>query len=315
MTRPDLPEQLTKYLTDAHSIEVQAIEQMRFAPRLAHSPELARIYADHLEQTREHERLVREQLDRRGARPSAAKDVAGRAGGWGMVLFAKANPDTPGKLAAHSHAYEHMELAAYELLRRFAARADDQGVLAMAARIGADERAMADRVAERWDHAVEASLRDKGAEDVAADVVKYLRDAHAIEAQALQLLATASKLVDVPSLADVFRGHLEQSREHQRLLAERLTELGSGPARAQDAALRVGALSLGAFFKAQPDTSVKLAGFAYAFEALEVGAYELLSRTALRAGDEATAALAERILADERAAGERVAATWDDVTS
>jgi len=53
------------------------------------------------------------------------------------------------------------------------------------------------------------------------------------------------------------------------------------------------------------------AGFAYAFEALERGAYELLSRTAMRAGDQETAAMAERILADERAAAERIAATWD----
>ena len=67
-----------------------------------------------------------------------------------------------------------------------------------------------------------------------------------------------------------------------------------------------------AFFKAQPDTPAKLAGFAYAFEALETGAYELLTRTARRAGDEETAAVAERILAEERTAAERVASTWDE---
>ncbi len=78
--------------------------------------------------------------------------------------------------------------------------------------------------------------------------------------------------------------------------------------------MRAGAINLGAFFKAQPDTPAKLAGFAYAFEALEVGAYELLSRTARRAGDEETAMLAERIREDERAAAERVAGTWNAAT-
>jgi ferritin-like metal-binding protein YciE len=75
--------------------------------------------------------------------------------------------------------------------------------------------------------------------------------------------------------------------------------------------MRLGALNFAGFFKAQPDTPAKLAGFAYAFEALECAAYELLARTARRAGDEETAALAERILAEERAAAEKVAGTWD----
>jgi ferritin-like metal-binding protein YciE len=76
--------------------------------------------------------------------------------------------------------------------------------------------------------------------------------------------------------------------------------------------MRAGALNMGTFFEAQPDTPTKLAGFAYAFEALETGAYELLTRVARRAGDDETAAVAERIAGEERAAGERVAATWDE---
>lgn len=64
--------------------------------------------------------MVRAELERRDAAPATVKDVAGWLGGWGMVLFAKANPDTPGKLAMHAYSYEHMELAAYELLRRIA---------------------------------------------------------------------------------------------------------------------------------------------------------------------------------------------------
>src|SRR5215212_3642893 len=169
-----LDEQLTKYLTDVHSIEVQAIAQLRLAPRIAGDAELKRAFADHLRETEEHERLVREQLERRGEKPSMVKDVAGRVGGWGMVLFARVNPDTPGKLAMHAYSYEHMELAAYELLRRIADRAGDRSVSAMAAEIGPQERAMADRLGARWDLAVEASLREKGADDLGKEVVKYL---------------------------------------------------------------------------------------------------------------------------------------------
>jgi ferritin-like metal-binding protein YciE len=304
-------EQLTKYLTDAHSIEVQALEQMKRAPGLAGDPDLAEIFTTHEGETREHERLVREALEQRDASPSTLKDAAGRIGGWGMVLFAKLNPDTPGKLAMHAYSYEHMELAAYELLRRIAERDGDQPVRDLAAQIGAQERAMAKRIGERWDAAVEASLREKDAEDVREEVVKYLRDAHALEGQALQMLEAGPKIAEFDELASVFERHLEQTREHQRLVDERLEELGSRPSRLQAAAMRASALNLGGFFKAQPDTPVKLAGFAYAFEALEAGAYELLARTARRAGDQQTVALAERILGDENAAAEQIAGTWD----
>src|SRR5215216_4516463 len=311
MTADTIDEQITKYLTDAHSIEEQALAQMRLAPRVAGDAELRRIFAEHERETAEHERLVRERLDARGAQPSTVKDVAGRVGGWGMILFARFNPDTPGKLAMHAYSYEHMELATYELLRRIAERAHDEPVRAMAERIGGQERAMADRIAAMWDRAVEASLHEKGAEDIEKDLVKYLRDAHALEGQALQLLETGPQLAELETLAEIFREHLEQTREHQRLIDERLSAHGSGPSRFQAGALRVGAMNLGGFFKAQPDTPAKLAGFAYAFEALEVGAYELLSRTARRAGDEETVRVAERILGEERVAAERVAGTWD----
>src|SRR5918998_229366 len=98
MTERSFDEQLTKYLADVHSIEEQALAQLRLAPRVAGDRELKRIFAEHLRETEGQERLVREQLERRGAKPSTVKDVAGRVGGWGMIIFAKLNPDTPGKL-------------------------------------------------------------------------------------------------------------------------------------------------------------------------------------------------------------------------
>src|SRR5438034_1524797 len=144
---------------DAHSIEAQALAQLRRAPDAAGDPELARIFEEHLGETEEHERLVRARLDARDASPAPLKELVMRLGGVGFLLFAKLQPDTPGKLTAHAYSYEHLEVAAYEQLRRVAERAGDSDAAAAASRIGDEERSMADRLAGLFDRAVEASLR------------------------------------------------------------------------------------------------------------------------------------------------------------
>jgi ferritin-like metal-binding protein YciE len=91
----------------------------------------------------------------------------------------------------------------------------------------------------------------------------------------------------------------------------RLEAHNAGRSRFQNTAMRIGGLNIGAFLGAQPDTPAKLAGFAFAFEHLEIAAYELLSRVAQRAGDTETVATAKRIADEERGAAQRIVATWD----
>ena len=75
--------------------------------------------------------------------------------------------------------------------------------------------------------------------------------------------------------------------------------------------MRMGALNWGGFFAGHPDTAGKLAAFTYAFEHLEIGGYEQLKRVALRAADETTAAMADRILDQERTAAQRIEGMFD----
>jgi ferritin-like metal-binding protein YciE len=298
----NVQEQLTKHLTDAHSIEEQALQQLRKAPDIARDKELARVFQHHLLETEDQERRVRERLAARAADPSKLKDLAGRAGGFGMVLFARSQPDTPGKLTAHAYSYEHLELAAYDLLALVAERAGDSETATVAREIREQESAMADRLAAHFDRAVQASLKDLEPDDLESQLTSYLADAHAIEAQALQLLEQAPAIAGDSNLAKVFRDHLEETRTQQTIVIARLEAHGAGPSRFKDVLLRLGGVNMGAFFGAQPDTPAKLAGFAFAFEHLEVAAYELLQRVARRAGDDETARVAERIATEERAA-------------
>jgi ferritin-like metal-binding protein YciE len=311
----EIHEQLTKYLTDAHSIEEQALAQLRTAPKIVGDTDLSAIYLEHLAETEGHEKLVRELLEARDAKPSRTKDVVMALGGKGFLLFARLQPDTPGKLHAHALSYEALELSSYELLRRVAERAGEPEVGEAADRIAGEERHMMTRLEATFDRAVDASLREVGRDDRDEQLRKYLADAHAIEEQAIALLERGPDLAGSPTLARIYAEHLDETRDHAEAIEARLHALGGDPSTLKDAALRLGALNWGAFFQGHPDTPGKLAAFARAFEHLEIGGYEQLRRVAERAGDEETARVVEGILAQEREAADRIAGAFDEAVT
>ncbi len=290
----DIHEQLTKYITDAHSIEVQALAQL---------------------ETERHERQTRQLLDERDASPSRLKDMIMGLGGKGFLAFARAQPDTPGKLLAHALSYEALETAAYELLARTADRAGEANVSGIAREVGADERAMMTRLEGCYDGVVEVSLRGVAPDELKDQLRKYLADAHAIEEQAITMLEKAPELSGDTPLNHLYEEHVVETREHAELVKERLDALGGDNSSVKDTAMRLGAMNWGAFFGAHPDTPGKLAAFTFAFEHLEIGGYEQLKRVARRANDEETATIADRILVQERTAARRIEGMFDEAVA
>lgn len=306
-----IDQQLSIYLQDAHAIELQALEQVKRAPKIAGDPETSAAFTDHIRETRRHRLYVEDRLLARSWRPVPQKDITAKITGVGMALFARFQPDTPGKLVAHASSYERMELAVYDLLARLADRAGDDETALTARMIAKDERAMAERLASSFDRAAEASLGEMDCEDVGKQLGKYLTDAHAIEQQAAKLLEKAPKLAGADELAHAFEEHLEETKQHGKLIEGRLKARGASPSAMKDAALKLGALNLGMFLGAQVDTPAKLAAFAYAFEHLEIASYELLNRVARKVEDAETIAAVDEILLQERAAAARVHGLFD----
>jgi len=306
-----LDEQLVVSLRDAHAMEQMALAQLERAPAVAGEEALKLALRDHLVETRVHERLVRERLEAHGARPSGLRDLAAEAGGAGFVLFARVQPDTPGKLATHAFSYEHLELAAYELLARLADLAGDHETAIVAHRIRGEEAAMATRLAATFARTAAASLEQGAREDAGARLATYLSDAHALEQQGVTLLERAVEIGGDPALVQAYRDHLGETRDHIGALEELIARHDGGPSRLKDAALALGARNLGMFFRAQADTPGKLAAFAYAFEHLEIGGYEQLRLVAEAAGDREAVEAATRIVGDERAAAETLLALFD----
>jgi ferritin-like metal-binding protein YciE len=299
-------DQLNIYLQDLYAIELQALEQVKRAPKIAGDPEIAAAFTDHIRETKRHRVYVEDRLKARAWRSVPQKDIAAKMTGVGMALFARFQPDTPGKLVVHAYSYERMEMAAYDLLGRLAEHVGDRDTVLTARMIEKDERAMAERLAANFDRAVDASLRELDADDLGKQLDKYLADAHGIEQQATKLLEKAPKLAGADELATAFEEHLVQTRHHSELIESRLRARDASRSVVKDAALRLGALNLGMFLGAQADTPPKLAAFAYAFEHLEIGSYELLKRVAARVEDAETIAAADEILLQERAAAARI---------
>jgi ferritin-like metal-binding protein YciE len=302
-----LEEELTRHLSDAYSLEQQALAQLRDAPRFAGDPALEASFRVHLAETEVQAEMMRERLEEHGGSPSAIKDAVMKLGGKAFLLFARLQTDTPGKLTAHAYSYEALEWASYELLMRMARRADDLATVSYARTIRDQERAMMERLACSFDAAADASLGDRDLEQIHDALRDYLADAHAIEQQSLELLGRAESMAGDAELERIYRDHQRETRAHASLLEGRLESIDGSRSVVKDAALRLGGLNWSLFFRAQSDTPAKLAAFVYAVEHLEIAGYELLRRVALRANDRRTIELADRIVAQEREMAERVA--------
>jgi ferritin-like metal-binding protein YciE len=151
-------------LKDVHAIEEQSLRQLERACELAKDSEVQDVYRNHLEETKDHERLVKERIEAHDEEPSAIADLTMQAGALGVRQLSDFAPDTPSKLAAHFYAFEHLEIANYEVLCRVASQVGDDETAEMAKKIVEQERAAAEKVAGTFDAAVSALLEEAESE-------------------------------------------------------------------------------------------------------------------------------------------------------
>ena len=158
MPADTLQGQIIKYLTDVHSLEANALDQLKSGAKSSADPQLTAALNAHLAQTEEHERLVRARLGALGESPSTVKDLAQR--GWAAMagLAANASPDTTGKIAITAYMFEHLEIASYRCLRAVAEQAGDTETAQLAGRIIGEEQAAADTLSGMLEHVAVTSV-------------------------------------------------------------------------------------------------------------------------------------------------------------
>ena len=162
MPSDSLQGQLVKYLTDVHSTEQNALTTLRAGADSVDDQELATIFREHLVETEEHARLVKQRLDDLHASPSMLKDVAQKGVAAVTGAVANAAPDTAGKMAIQAYAFEHLEIASYRMLRQVAERAGDAETVRVADRILAQEHATAEKLSGLLERVADHDLAQMG---------------------------------------------------------------------------------------------------------------------------------------------------------
>jgi ferritin-like metal-binding protein YciE len=157
-----IEDQLVAYLADAHALEQHVDAVLASALRMTDVPEVRGPVEHHKQETERHKALLEQRLEAHGASPSKVKDAGMAIGALGLGVFQRMRSDSVGKLARDAFVAEHLEIAAYEMLERVAARAGDEETAEVARRNKADEQAMAAKIASLWDLAVDLSLKEEG---------------------------------------------------------------------------------------------------------------------------------------------------------
>ncbi|WP_260986133.1 ferritin-like domain-containing protein [Bordetella genomosp. 13] len=132
------------WLRDAHAMEEQAESMLDgMAGRLESYPDLRQRILEHLEETRDQRRLIKECIDRRGGDNSMMKDLTGKAMASMQSFSGMFASDEVVKGGMFSYAFEHMEIAAYRNLIEAARMLGDTATQQVCERILPQEIAMA----------------------------------------------------------------------------------------------------------------------------------------------------------------------------
>jgi len=148
---------------------------------------------------------------------------------------------------------------------------------------------------------------------VQGKLVDYIRDAHAMEINSLQMLKSMLLHTSDSEMRSLIERHAAETEVHRDRLATRLEDLGESPSATKKAGVLLTAAMKGMIDQVRPDKPGKDARDAYVTEQVEIAAYELLRRLADRAGDERTAKIASQNLADEQTMAQEIASSWDKV--
>ena len=142
----------------------------------------------------------------------------------------------------------------------------------------------------------------------ADQLVRYLDEALAMEQSVVRMLDSVIFSFDDDDVKEALRRHKLETERHIDRVRLRMEAHGQTPSLVREAGGIVGAMMKSVIDLTRSQKAARGIRDAYATEHLEIAAYQLLERAAVRAGDEETAEVARENRLDE----ERMAAWIDD---
>jgi ferritin-like metal-binding protein YciE len=131
-------------------------------------------------------------------------------------------------------------------------------------------------------------------------LMHWLRDAHAMEMQAIQMLeAQIARIKNYPQLHARLHDHLDQTRSQAQRLERCISRRGGDRSALKDTTARLTAMMQGLGGRFVEDEVVKGAMVSYTFEHFEISAYRVLIAAADDAGDAETVRVCQEILDEE----------------
>jgi ferritin-like metal-binding protein YciE len=150
---------LVGQLKEAHALQEHAEAALSaMLTAAADEPDLRRPLGHYAERSRVYTRAVEARLHAHGASPSIARDAGSLLAAVVEAGAGRGHRD-PVRHLRDAYVAVHLQIAAGETLRRFAERAGDRETASVAAAMCEDAHAMSHELSDRWDIAVEMSLR------------------------------------------------------------------------------------------------------------------------------------------------------------
>lgn len=147
--------------------------------------------------------------------------------------------------------------------------------------------------------------------DLKEKLTEYVQEAHAMEANILQMLDSMIRTTEDPEVRSELEQHKAETEAHETRLEECLESLGSKPATGLKLTGMLGTLGKGAVDQVRSDKPFRNARDGFATEHAEIAVYEVLERLAQQAGEQRVADVARRNRADEERMASTIASNWD----
>jgi ferritin-like metal-binding protein YciE len=133
-------------------------------------------------------------------------------------------------------------------------------------------------------------------------LLQWLRDAHAMEEQAEQMLSSqAKRLENYPQLRERIEQHLQETRRQAERVRGCIERHGSSKSAIKDMTGKVVAVGQGLSGLFVGDEVVKGSLADYTFEHMEIASYKILIGAADEVGDSETKRVCQEILREEEA--------------